>query len=361
MSIPLSSKQSRIPTVEIDFGSAYELLMSLLVFNEHEGFDYEVGKEWFEAVRSKATPALLQDIQQFSPSWQHVWIQLFGLVYDSSSPRDVPAFLEHLEAVEPLELRLHLLGFYQKRFRRRIPLDVILQAAEGDLEAQQQFLRVPLFENPDWCNDWQEAARQLFSLDLETTKTTLLSILQSWYDQVFRDQEQQVLPILERDAGAKQALKSTLTSEQLIEAATNGLEYEPEAGLRRILLIPSFIHRPWNITSEYQDMKIFCYPVADESVEKDSSIPPVRLVRLYKALADERRLRILKMLTTRSYSLQEMADEFGVAKTTMHHHLATLRAAGLVLAHPDDKDYTLRRNMLSEVSELLDAYLADKS
>jgi DNA-binding transcriptional ArsR family regulator len=201
----------------------------------------------------------------------------------------------------------------------------------------------------------------LFTLDLETTKTTLLSILQRWYDQVFRGQEQQILPILERDAGAKEALKSTLTPAQLVETATNGLEYVPEAGLRRILLVPSFIHRPWNITSEYQDMKIFCYPVADESVEKESSIPPVRLVRLYKALGDERRLRILKMLTTRSYSLQEIADEFGVAKTTMHHHLATLRAAGLVLAHPDDKDYTLRRNMLSEVSELLDAYLADKS
>lgn len=361
MDIPASAKRGRTLTVEIDFGSAYELLMSLLVFNEHEGFEYEVGNEWFDAVRAKASPELLQDIQQFSPSWQHVWIQLFGLVYDSSSPRDVPAFFEHLEAIEPLELRLHLLGFYQKRFRRKIPLDVILQAAEGNLEAQQQFLNVPLFDNPDWCNDWQQSVRNLFSLDLETTKTTLLSILQRWYDQVFRDQEQQILPILECDAEAKQALKSTMTPEQLVEAATNGLEYVPEAGLRKILLVPSFIHRPWNVTSEYQDMKIFSYPVADESVEKDNSTPPVRLVRLYKALADERRLRILKMLTTRSYSLQEIADEFGVAKTTMHHHLGALRTAGLVLARSDDKVYSLRRNMLSEVSELLDAYLADKS
>jgi DNA-binding transcriptional ArsR family regulator len=52
--------------------------------------------------------------------------------------------------------------------------------------------------------------------------------------------------------------------------------------------------------------------------------------------------------------------EFGVAKTTMHHHLGTLRAAGLVRAQSNDKMYSLRQNMLSEVSELLNAYLKGK-
>jgi DNA-binding transcriptional ArsR family regulator len=87
----------------------------------------------------------------------------------------------------------------------------------------------------------------------------------------------------------------------------------------------------------------------------------VRLVRLYKALADERRLRILKMLTTRSYSLQELADAFGVAKTTMHHHLGTLRTAGLVRIQSDEHIYSLRQNTLSEVSELLEVYLKEKA
>ena len=105
---------------------------------------------------------------------------------------------------------------------------------------------------------------------------------------------------------------------------------------------------------------IFWYPVADENVTEDSGNPPVRLVRLYKALADERRLRILKMLMVRSYSLQELADEFGVAKTTMHYHLATLRTAGLVLITSNDKEYSLRRNMLSDVSSLLETYLKGK-
>jgi DNA-binding IclR family transcriptional regulator len=59
--------------------------------------------------------------------------------------------------------------------------------------------------------------------------------------------------------------------------------------------------------------------------------------------------------------LQEFADEFGVAKTTMHHPLAALRTAGLVRVTSNDKVYSLRHNMLSEVSELLDVYLQGKS
>jgi len=38
-----------------------------------------------------------------------------------------------------------------------------------------------------------------------------------------------------------------------------------------------------------------------------------------------------------------------------------LRAAGLVRAQSNDKVYSMRHNMLSEVSELLDAYLKGKS
>ena len=55
--------------------------------------------------------------------------------------------------------------------------------------------------------------------------------------------------------------------------------------------------------------------------------------------------------------MQDIADEFGVAKTTIHHHLGTLRTAGLVRAQSNEKMYSLRHNMLSQVSELLNTYL----
>ncbi len=49
------------------------------------------------------------------------------------------------------------------------------------------------------------------------------------------------MPILQRDAEAKRAMKQTMSFERLIETATNGLEYVPEPGHRRVLLIPMFV------------------------------------------------------------------------------------------------------------------------
>jgi DNA-binding transcriptional ArsR family regulator len=344
------------PIIEIDFGLAYELLISLMIFREERDFEYEIGNGWFDKVRTRAGTELLASIQQFHVQCNQLWKHLLGLAYESEAPKDVEAFLAYLETVEPLELRLHLIGYYRRSFRRTTPIDVILQAAEGDQEAQRQFLNTTF---PD-DEDWQTGLRHIFSLDLETTKTTLLHLLHQWYERVFSDQQEPLLPILERDAQAKRALQLTMSPERLIETATNGIAYFPEPGLRRVLLIPSYLQRPWNDSCEYHDLKILCYPVADENVTEDSHVPPARLIRLYKALADERRLRILKMLMTRSYTLQELADEFGVAKTTMHHHLSILRTAGLVLIQPNDHPYSLRHHMLSEVSTLLDSYLKGK-
>jgi DNA-binding transcriptional ArsR family regulator len=188
-------------------------------------------------------------------------------------------------------------------------------------------------------------------------KERLLAFLWDWYERVFRLQEAQIRPILERDVEAKRTLQAMVSPERFIELATNGLIYGPESGIRRIVLAPSFLSRPWNKTLTHQDVKLFLYPVADESVTPDRSIPPVQLVRLYQALGDERRLRILKLLKSRSYSLQELSDEFGVAKSTMHHHLGLLRTAGLVRARSDEKQYSLRPETLESVSVLLESFL----
>jgi len=39
------------------------------------------------------------------------------------------------------------------------------------------------------------------------------------------------------------------------------------------------------------------------------------MVMLYKALGDERRLHVLKKLATDTYTMQELADMLGVAKS----------------------------------------------
>lgn len=343
--------------VEIEASLAYEFLMTLCVCGDGEGYaTYDVGKAWFDALYAKASPGLLADIEQFGFHSHEIWDHILGLAYDCPAPRDVPSFIAFLQATDPLELRLHMLGYYLREHRRATPPDVIYAAAQGDTEAQKKLLRTSF---PD-DTDWQRTLRWLMPQDAAAMKERLLELVRGWYEEVFREQEAHILPILARDVEAKRALQATLSPEQLIEACT-GWEYVPEPGIRRVVLIPSYVLRPWNSDAESYDTRIIGYPVADESISADNHAPPVRLLRLAKALADERRLRILKKLSAGSYTLQEVADDFGVAKSTMHHHLITLRSAGLVRMRMSDKRYSLRRDAIENLSELLSAYLAENS
>jgi DNA-binding transcriptional ArsR family regulator len=339
--------------VEIEASPAYEFLMSLSAFSDVVHYsEFEIGKEWFDDIRKKASPELLALVEQFSFHSYEIWEHMLGLVYDCPAPRDVPAFIALVKATDTLELRLHMLGYYVRQHHRATPPEVILQAAQGDIEAQQKLLKTSF---PDDTH-WQRTLRWLLSLEPAATKNLILEIFHDWYDQVFCEQEPQILPILARDVEAKLALKPSVSAEQLIEIAT-GWEYVPEPGIRRVVLVPTYIMRPWNSISERNDTVIFCYPVAEESITADTNVPPARLVKLAKALADERRLRILKKLATGSFTLQEMAEDFGVAKTTMHHHFITLRSAGLVRMNLGDKRWSLRQGTVDNVGELLNIYL----
>jgi DNA-binding transcriptional ArsR family regulator len=343
--------------VEIEASPAYEFLMTLCAFSEVEHHaEYEVGKEWFDDVRKKASPDLLTLVEQFSFHSHEIWEHMLGLVYDCPAPRDVPTFIAHIEAIDPLELRLHMLGYYVRQHCRVTPPEIIFQAAQGDIEAQRELLKTSF---PDDV-EWQRTLRWMLSLEQVATKNLLQEIFHGWYDQVFREQELYILPILARDVETKLALKLSHSAEQLIEMAT-GWEYVPEPGIRRVVLVPSYITRPWNSEAERHDTVIFCYPVAEESISADKNVPPARLVKLAKALADERRLRILKKLAAGSYTLQEMAEDFGVAKTTLHHHMITLRSAGLVRMNLSDKRWSLRQYMVTNVGELLNTYLKEPS
>ena len=93
----------------------------------------------------------------------------------------------------------------------------------------------------------------------------------------------------------------------------------------------------------------------------DSDAPPLRLVRLSKALGDEKRLRILRALGEGEKTLMELAELFAVPKTTMHHHMIVLRSAGLVSVGVGDKRYRLRREVVPDLGDLLSGYLRTES
>ena len=59
------------------------------------------------------------------------------------------------------------------------------------------------------------------------------------------------------------------------------------------------------------------------------------LLRLFKALADKSRLRLLGLLAQREHSVQELAALAGLKEPTVSHHLGMLKRLGLVSQRQD--------------------------
>jgi DNA-binding transcriptional ArsR family regulator len=346
------------PTLKVDVSPAYELLQTLAVlFGEEETDTYDVGSAWMDEVRERAGAELLGRAEHVMLDNSDTFVHLTGIAYDTPAPRDVPAFLAHLRATDPDEIRLHLVQFYARETRRMTPVAVIRAAVAGDPAARDEFLRT---SHPEW-EPWTNYLAKVLDQDGAAYKAELIDFLESWADRVWKPESLTIMPIIERDAEVKRELQRELPLDRFITTATNGVEFAPRPGIHGVAMVPSFVNRPIVRFNEIGETLIIFYPVADESVSADADAPPLRLVRLSKALGDEKRLRILRALADGEKSLVELAEMFGVPKTSMHHHMIVLRSAGLVAVGVGQKRYRLRTETVPDLGALLGGYLGAAS
>jgi DNA-binding transcriptional ArsR family regulator len=158
-----------------------------------------------------------------------------------------------------------------------------------------------------------------------------------------------VIPLLERDVAALTRRAATATPTALVEHATGGFVIGPDAPLAGVVLAPTYFFRPYNLITAYRGVRVFIYAI-EPFLARET--PPPDLVRLYKALGDETRLRILRLLAGRDMYLQEVANALGVSHVTALHHLTILRAAHVVqvVERENTKHYHLRAGRAREAA-----------
>ena len=331
--------------VELAVAEAAELLMSLgTAFTDHGAENFDVGAERIDELRRSISPDLLEQAKETFDG-ENVAAQLLGLVYETAAPRTVADFLAHLEAIEPLELQLTVLGYYARGHHIAEP-ETIRSAALGDAAARDALLAA--------AGQWAEKCQRIeWVLDIgrETIKSRLVDVLARWNTEVFEPTLDEVRPLLERDVEEKRALAASLDPGTFTERATGGIQYTPPPEIRELVFFPSYWFRPWVLMSEHKHARIFGYPIASPG----PAVELPDLARLYKALGDERRLALLRLLRQGPVALGAAAKEVELSKSTTHHHLAILRQAGLVLIRNDEENsYSLRTDRLAEVGRLLD-------
>jgi DNA-binding transcriptional ArsR family regulator len=345
---------SAAPTVEVASGLAFELVLGLrmLVDHDEDPDSYTVGRDWFAETRAALDPETLDAIERYSGGHEILFGYLLALAADTPPPHDAPSFAATLERTSARDLRRLLLGHRLETYRGEISRETIAAAADGDDAAAALLL--------EGSAEWQRAAYgHVLSLDADEAKALLQAACRGWHDAVLHSNEQATARVLRRSARAAGSLAERLALEDAIDTLTRGIRYAPEPGIRRIVLVPHVVSRPWSIFTESEGTKIVCYGVAETHVTGDA--PPDPLVAAYKALGDETRLRILRRLAEGPASLHELTEILGLAKSTVHGHLLVLRTGGLVVADVAKRTgYRLRRETLAESAALLDTYLEGK-
>jgi DNA-binding transcriptional ArsR family regulator len=192
----------------------------------------------------------------------------------------------------------------------------------------------------------------------ETELRALRRILRAWEER-FSAVEPRVAQMQARDVAARRADLERLPLEDFIERATNGYRWTPDAGVRRVHLVPSYFARPYNYVFAGEGWHLFAYPLAETALDGDPAAVPQATIRLFKALGDASRMRILRYLTDGDLYLTEIAERMGLSKPTVKHHLARLRAAGLVTVTETGglTYYSLRRDRVAEAGPDLARYL----
>ena len=332
--------------VAVETSPVYELLLSMFVWgNKDQSAEYETGSTFFERVEAGIPPELAEELNAMVGCGE-IWLALVGLAQARNTSHSVAEFLADLETIDPITLRTALVeGACTEAGQDKLQAEA---AARGDKAAVEAILEGK-HDDPGF--------RNLLEAEPIDTRRQIIDLVKG----VNVAQESSIsdaLPALDRDADEKRSLARSMEPEKLVETATNGVTFKTQPHITGILLIPSKIIRPWTVIIEHEGMQIFAYSVSDEHLNADPDAPPNYLVDLYKALGDDRRLRMLSMLAEGNMGLMEIAERVDVAKSTAHHHLGILRRAGLVrVTVGDAKSYSLRRDRVPEAARLLDAYL----
>jgi len=351
----LSSRARRLQTT-VDAAVSYDLLLTLWASlgADDKSAAHALGEEWFDEFRNSLSDRTRELAERVSPQGV-MWTALLGVIARSPLPHDLDSVLAWLAGQEPDWLRSQLM---EEHFCDLDPATAAAVVA-GDEAAVDKMM-----ESENLAHKGPEllaALRSSFLLPAVEVAAGLVEVLRSARQEAFRPFEAEWAAALERDADDKRiAVANSTNPKELIERVTNGISFEVPPGVGRLVIIPSVSLRPWTLITDHDAALLVCCPVSEEAINSDPEAPPGWLVATYRALGDDKRLRLLRRLSDSPASLAELTEFMAMAKSTVFHHIGVLRAAGLVRVEMDEDQsptYSLRLDSIPDRDSLLDHYL----
>ncbi|EIT86694.1 ArsR family transcriptional regulator [Fictibacillus macauensis ZFHKF-1] len=271
-------------TLHIDDHPMYECLLSFLLYKRRANLKYlEKGTVWLAEVHAQLPLATQEKVQQVEDS---AFPDALCLFIQHHNTKTIPAFLEWLQTVS-VDHMYQLLAPH-------------IQAKDAPLLLQLASLR----------NDYTE-------------------LLTAWYDGYFQHQTA-LQQLISSGATLVKKAQATMCATKVVETFATGLQIEQHA-IENVTLIPSVHFRPLHTFSTFKNQLFVWFPAPE------SKDPMTTTLQMTKVLSDPTRLKIIQLLAKRKRTFTEIVQEIGGTKGNVHHHIMTLRAAGLLAMHLTDE------------------------
>lgn len=304
----------------LSYGTGLEAVLCMMLLNGDAPFvNFERGADLARAVRMGLPPSVRRASTKLRTPLGDPWSALFArLAADDEPPHDITTVLERLERTAPAELKVTMLGFGRGVGQR--DASIYKAVGAGDRSA------VPALRKIAAAEDRGGEVEPLLQITATDLRTLVIDALRDLPAELYAGAG--AAELLERDAvAASEQLFDSRALDTVVERLTRGLMFKPEPGINGLVLVPSLVHRPWTLVLDHGHRRVFCYPCR---LESELTAPDLGLIAIYRALGDGTRLRILRRLAAGPASVAQMGEQLGLAKSTVHEHLLSLRTAGLV-------------------------------
>ncbi|MFJ8526826.1 ArsR/SmtB family transcription factor [Bacillus sp. NPDC094106] len=341
----LTSRKRETYDVQIKYSLLFECALGIAAITHKKLIDtLEKSQSEWEEIRETLSVEMLEHLHFVEK--HNTWKALLQLLYQKDFT-DLSQFIEYINALSEVELKYICLPFVGDQYQ-----EARREAANGEGQAVQELKEIT--RNHQFFLTYIEF---ICNADIQLLKEHLIAVMTGWYEAVIEPEAEKLSLILKQDYEMKRKMNEKMQAEEFVEWATGGVTYSPEPSVHHVLLIPQLTYRPWNIEADIEDTKVFHYPIANESINpEDPYQPSYFLVHKHKALGDEARLRIVKLLFEKDRTLQEITERLNIGKSTIHHHLKILRSAKLV--DIQDAKYVLKKKALEAISKELELYLS---
>jgi len=331
--------------VELEYSLLWESALGIAAITNTPLVDTLEKNHEFEKLRHEMPAELINELDYVE---QHnTWKSLLQLLHAfERNSNDLDKFKDYINNLSDEKLKYSCLPYFGTALQ-----ECRMLAANGNRESVDSMKQAA--KDHPFLPAYIEFISQVNVIDF---KKHLLTVMSLWIETVLHADVDHLLAILKRDADEKNNMKEKLSPEEFVAWATDGTEYAPEPSVHRVLLIPQLTYRPWTIVSDIEGTKVFYYPIPNTSIFPDDKyLPNYLFIQKHKALGDEVRLRMIKLLSERDYSLKEITEQLELGKSTVHHHLKILRAASLVGNR--SSNYYLKEQSLAALSKELELYL----